>query len=235
MPTTPRYFQVKVALQQRIASLEPGTSLPPERRLATELDTSRTTLRKALAELAAEGVLSSTQGSGNYVSPPKMVHMRQLTSFSDDLGEQGRSVETVMLDSDRVPADPVVAGHLDLPDGTDVHRLTRLRVVNGEPLAIETAHLPGDLPGLAGLVAASGSLYATLRDSFGVRVSEVEDSVQTALATPDQATHLGVTTGTPLLLVSRVSRDPDGALIEWTRSYYRGDRVRFVARGSLDA
>ncbi|GAB91657.1 GntR family transcriptional regulator [Gordonia rhizosphera] len=222
-----------MAVQERIAGLGPGASLPPERRLAAELGTSRTTLRKALAELTAEGVLSSTQGSGNYVAPSKPVLMRQLTSFSDDLQAMGMTVETTLLSAEQAAADAETAAHLGIDVGASVHVLTRLRIVGGEPLALETAHLPGDLPGLAARVDESGSLYATLREDFGITITDVEDCVQTALASPEHATHLQVPTSAPLLLIDRVSRDSDGRIVEWTRSYYRGDRVRFVARGRL--
>lgn len=228
----PRYFQVKLALEKRIAELEPGMSLPPERKLATELGTSRTTLRRALAELTAEGVLSSTQGSGNYVAPPKLVHVRQLTSFSDDLGAAGLTVHSEIIDADQPSADADLATHLDIDKGAPVERLVRLRIVNDEPLALETACLPIPLDGLVDAVTTSGSLYATLH-RFGIEICDVEDSVQTALATPDQGRHLKVATGTPLLLIERTSRDADGRIVEWTRSFYRGDRVRFVARGTL--
>lgn len=232
-PSGPRYFQIKVALENRIAQLPAGTSLPPERKLAAELKTSRTTLRRALAELTAEGVLSSTQGSGNFVAPPKMVHVRQLTSFSDDMTALGGTLESEMLSAATESASDDVAEHLGIDPGAPLHRLTRLRVVNGEPIALETAHVSGELGGLADAVTRRGSLYATLADEFGVHIHEVEDSVQTALATPEQAQHLRVTTGTPLLLIERTSRDAAGTIIEWTRSFYRGDRVRFMARGQL--
>lgn len=232
-PPGPRYFQVKLAVQDRIAGLEPGQSLPPERKLADELGTSRTTLRKALAELTAEGVLSSTQGSGNYVSPPKPVHVRQLTSFSEDLADEGLSVESAVLSAELVPADADVAGHLGVEAGEPVFALTRLRVVEGEPFALETAHLPSRFDDLAARVERSGSLYATLRDDFGVRISDVADTVQTALAVPAQAELLHVPTGAPLLVVHRLSRDAGGAVVEWTCSHYRGDRARFVALGRI--
>ncbi len=232
-PAGPAYFQVKLALEQRIATLEPGMSLPPERKLADELHTSRTTLRKALAELSSEGVLSRTQGSGNFVTPPKPVHIRQLTSFSDDLRDEGKSVESTLLDAGQMVADDVLAERLGITAGAPVEHLTRLRVVADEPLALETAHLPGPLPGLADHVTRRGSLYTTLHADFGITIIDVEDTVQTALATPEQAVHLQVSTGNPLLLIERQSRDTDGRIVEWTRSFYRGDRVRFVAQGRL--
>lgn len=226
----PSYFEVKLELAELIGRLEEGMSLPPERRLAEQLGTSRTTLRKALAELAAEGVLRRTQGSGNFVAPPKVVRVRQLTSLTDDLEAEGLQPVSVVLSLEAVRADATVAAHLEVRPGQRIHRLSRLRIVDSEPLAIEVAHLPGPLPKLAEHLAEKGSLYATLRDCYDRGVVSVEDTVETALATPDQAELLEIGTGQPLLLFHRTGRDRDGGVVEWTRSVYRGDRFRFVAR-----
>jgi GntR family transcriptional regulator len=102
--------------------------------------------------------------------------------------------------------------------------------VGGEPLAIEVAHLPGQLPRLEARLAEKGSLYATLRDCYGHTVAAVEDTVETAMATPEEAELLEIGTGQPLLLLHRTARDASGRVVEWTRSVYRGDRFRFVAR-----
>ncbi|MEE6166976.1 MULTISPECIES: GntR family transcriptional regulator [unclassified Mycolicibacterium] len=229
-PAPPRYFQVKLALADLIAGLDRGASLPPERQLAEQLGTSRTTLRKALAELAGEGVLRRTQGSGNFVAPPKVVHVRQLSSLTDDLKAEGMQPTSQILGLERVRAEPAVAEHLEIAPGERIHLLTRLREVDGEPLAIEEAHLPGELPRLAARLAETGSLYAALRDCYDRGVHSVEDTVETALANPEQAELLRIATGQPLLLVHRTSRDKTGRIVEWTRSVYRGDRFRFVAR-----
>ena len=226
----PRYFQVKVALQKLIGELEHGASLPPERQLAARLGTSRTTLRKALAELAGEGVLRRTQGSGNFVAPRTVVRVRQLTSLTDDVETEGMRPSSRVLSLEQVRADKTVAAHLKIAPGTRIHRLSRLRKVDGEPLALEAAHLPGSLPRFASRLAENGSLYATLRECYGRWVAAVEDSVGTTLTTPAEAELLEVATGQPLLLVERTSRDATGRVIEWTQSLYRGDRCRFVAQ-----
>ena len=116
--------------------------------------------------------------------------------------------------------------------GGAVQCVERLRLVDGVPLAHEQAHLAGDFPGLATELLGRGSLYATLREVYGVELAAVEDTVQTHLAEPDVAALLGVETGHPLLLVHRLGETVDGRLVEWTRSAYRGDRFRFVARAS---
>ncbi|HEY5854300.1 MAG TPA: GntR family transcriptional regulator [Aldersonia sp.] len=227
---TPRYFEVKLALSRLIDGRELGDALPPERILAQKLGTSRTTLRKALAELEAEGKLRRTQGSGTFVAPPKLVQVRQLTSLTDDIGEAGRSLDSRVLELDRVAAHAEVAERLEIAAGERVYRLARLRLVDGDPLAYEIAWLPGELPDFARRLARHGSLYTSLREEYGRELDEVEDSVETALASPAEAELLGIGSGQPVLLIHRLGRDAHDRPIEWTRSVYRGDRFRFVAR-----
>jgi len=228
----PKYYRLKSALLDLLTGASPGTALPTERELAERFATSRTTVRQALAELVVEGRLERTQGRGTFVAEPKLVHVRQLTSYTDDLRSQGRQPSSVILRVDRVPADPAVAEHLQLRPGDKVHRVERLRLVGGEPLAHETAHLPGRLPRLRAELDRRGSLYDTLRDAYGIELTDVEDTVETALASPMEAELLGVDTGLPMLLVHRLAWDADGHPAEWTRSIFRGDRFRFVARAS---
>src|SRR4051794_11594106 len=83
----PKYWLVKEQLRGLVDAGDPGTALPTERELAEQLATSRTTVRQAIAELVVEGLLVRTQGSGTYVAEPRLVHIRQLSSFTDDLGE----------------------------------------------------------------------------------------------------------------------------------------------------
>ena len=111
--------------------------------------------------------------------------------------------------------------------------MERLRTAGEEPIAHEIAHLPGPLPGLDGQLAALGSLYRTLREVYATEIAAVEDVVETALADPVEASLLGVDTGLPMLLVHRTGWAENGQIVEWTRSIFRGDRFRFVARHRL--
>ncbi len=226
----PKYFHVKTQILALIADLSPGDAVPTERDLARELSTSRTTVRRAIAELVADGRVVHTQGSGTFVAPPKLMQVRQLTSFSQDLSSEGWSPGSVLLDIADVPADDELAARLQLPVGHVVHRVERIRTAADEPIAHETAHLPGPLAGLADELAARGSLYATLREAYAVELDVVEDTVETALADPQQAAMLGCDIGLPTLLVHRTGWNVDGRPVEWTRSVFRGDRFRFVAR-----
>jgi GntR family transcriptional regulator len=226
----PKYFQVKGEILALITDLVPGTAVPTERELAERFGTSRTTVRQAIAELVVEGRLERTQGRGTFVAKPKLMQVRQLTSFSRDLQAQGARPGSVLLRLSEEPADEDVAAHLELAPGSPIHLVERLRTAGNETIAHETAHLPGPLPNLSGELALRGSLYVTLDEAYGIVLASVEDIVETALADPVEAHLLGVDTGLPILLVHRTGRDASGRPVEWTRSVFRGDRFRFVAR-----
>ena len=84
----PKYYAVKGELLRLIEGAGVGTVLPTERELAERFATSRTTVRQAIAELVVEGRLERTQGSGTYVAEPKLIQLRQLSSFTEDIGER---------------------------------------------------------------------------------------------------------------------------------------------------
>lgn len=226
----PKYYTVKQALVAMIADLPTGTAIPTERDLASRFETSRTTVRQAIAELVVDGRLERTQGSGTFVARPKVMQVRPLTSFSQERDAEGWRPGSIVLGIEQVAADAEEARHLGVAVGEGIHRVERLRTANGQPIAHEIAHLPGDLPELAQRLAERGSLYRTLREDYGVEIATVEDMVETVLADPVQADLLGVDTGLPMLLIHRTAWDASGRVVEWTRSVFRGDRFRFVSR-----
>ncbi|MGO4587326.1 GntR family transcriptional regulator [Paenarthrobacter sp. 2TAF44] len=229
-PATPKYYLLKTELLASIAGEQPGTLIPTERALAEKYKTSRTTVRQAISELVAEGKLGRIQGHGTFVAPPKITHVRQLTSFSDDAKNQGLRPDSQLLSLATAKADIDVAAHMGLDDGAVVTRLERIRLIDGEPLAHEIAYLPGKLPRFKANLEKAGSLYTALADMYGIHISDVEDTVETALAGPEDVRLLGIEMGAPLLVVHRLARDAAGVPVEWTRSTFRGDRFRFVSR-----
>lgn len=230
----PKYYRVKNEILALIADLAPGSAVPTERELALTFGTSRTTVRQAIAELVVDGRLVRTQGSGTFVAQPKVMRVRPLTSFSQDLQSEGWHPGSVTLGLAEVPADADLADRLSVEPGSLVQRVERLRTAGDDPIAVEVAYLPRPLPGLAERLAEHGSLYRAMREDFGMAVVNAEDTVETALADPVTADLLGVETGLPLLLVQRTGWDADGRVVEWTQSKFRGDRFRFVARQHLD-
>lgn len=229
----PKYYRIKTAILTLIDDLPPGAAVPTERELAEQFDTSRTTVRQAIAELVVEGRLERTQGRGTFVAQPKLMQVRPLTSFSQDLAAEGWQPGSRVLSVTSEPATGELCAHLRIEPGRLVHRIERLRTQADEPIAHEIAHVPGPLAGLTDELARRGSLYRTLAEAYGLHLDAVEDIVETTLADPLTADLLGVDTGLPLLLVHRTAWARDGRPVEWTRSLFRGDRFRFVARHRL--
>ncbi|MGW9405328.1 GntR family transcriptional regulator [Arthrobacter sp. NPDC055585] len=229
----PKYYVLKEQLRALAAQGEPGTLLPTERALAAEYGTSRTTVRQAIAELVAEGVLDRIQGHGTFVAHNRPTYVRQLTSFSEDAAAQGLRSSSRLLGISTVPAEGEAAQQLQVEPGTALTRVERIRFINEEPLAHETALLPGELPDLAEALDRTGSLYAALQESYGVRITDAEDTVQTRLAGPDEVRLLGLEMGFPLLVIHRLGLAGEQPA-EWTCSAFRGDRFRFQARRHRD-
>lgn len=230
----PKYYWVKKEILAMIADLPPGAAVPTERDLAARFSTSRTTVRQAIAELVVDGRLARTQGSGTFVARPKLMVVRPLTSFSQDLQSEGWRPGSVVLDISEVPATSEAAEKLQVVPGATIHRVERLRTSAEEPIAHEVVLLPGPLPGLAEQLALHSSLYRTLHEAYGIDLATAEDTVETALADPLTADLLKVDTGLPLLLINRIGWDGDGRTVEWSIGKFRGDRFRFVSHQRLN-
>ncbi|RFU84783.1 GntR family transcriptional regulator [Streptomyces triticagri] len=227
----PKYYRLKKHLLDMTETLPPGTPVPPERTLAAEFDTSRTTVRQALQELVVEGRLERIQGKGTFVAKPKVSQALQLTSYTEDMRAQGLEPTSQLLDIGYITADDRLAGLLDIAAGGRVLRIERLRLASGEPMAIETTHLSAKrFPALRRSLVKYTSLYTALSEVYDVHLAEAEETIETSLATPREAGLLGTDVGLPMLMLSRHSLDGSSHPVEWVRSVYRGDRYKFVAR-----
>lgn len=229
----PKHYLVQQGLLDLIEGLAPATTIPTERELAERFGTSRMTVRQAIAALVVDGRLQRTQGRGTFVAHPKLMRVRPLTSFSQDAYSDGWRPGSVVLGCAQVAATGDVCARLQVAPGSPVQRLDRVRTAQDEPIAHEVAHLPGPLPDFDQRLDEHGSLYVTMHEAYGMRIATVEDTVETVLADPVEASLLGVETGLPLLLIHRTAWDCNGRPLEWTRSVFRGDRFRFVARHDM--
>ncbi|WP_017973043.1 GntR family transcriptional regulator [Actinopolyspora halophila] len=226
----PKYWGLKQHLLDMLRSMPAGSSIPTERALAAEFDVSRTTVRQALAELTVEGRLLRVQGKGTFAAQPKVAQRLQLSSYTEDMRAQGRQPDSRLLEMNEESAERELAHLLDVPSGSPVLRMRRLRLADEEAMAIETTHLPlSRFKGLTKLIEEGGSLYQVLRQEYGISFASAEETIETALASPEEAELLGADVGLPMLLLSRHSFHRDGTPVEWVRSIYRGDRYKFVA------
>jgi GntR family transcriptional regulator len=230
VPREPKYYTVKRHVLEAIASLQPGAAVPTERELATELRTSRTTVRQALIELVAEGRLVRRQGSGTYVADAKITWPLHLASFTQQAAANGLTASSQLLAVERVRADDELGDRLGVRVGAPLHRIDRLRLADGVPMAVERSLLPAArFPFLGRKIRTAGSLHALLAQDYGVELRRGEETIDTVPAAPREAGLLEADVGVPMFVVRRRSFDASGSAVEWGTSWFRGDRITLVA------
>ncbi|MEO1089541.1 MAG: GntR family transcriptional regulator [Pseudomonadota bacterium] len=225
--TQPRYLRLAADLGERIRRAEwrPGEALPPERRIGSDYNVSRVTVRRALEQLTADGLIEARQGAGTFVTERVRQPLSVLTSFSEDVRARGMAPTSEWLDRGTGIASPEEAIGLGLKPGQGVTRLARLRRADGTPLAIERAALVPDV--LPDPLVVDESLYAALDRRQARPVRAVQRLAAIGLL-GRAAEWLEVAPGSPGLLIIRVGYHADGRPIEYTRSEYRGDRWDFI-------
>jgi GntR family transcriptional regulator len=228
----PLYHQVKNALLHAIEAGQWGANeqLPTEARLAEHYAVSKITVRQALQELAALGYIRREQGRGTFVSPPKFsVGPRELTSFTEEMREHGLAPVSRVLDQKVAPADAEVAAALEIPEGSPVLVLKRLRLAGGEPMGIQTAHIPVAMaPNLPEESFEDTSLYGVLQSKYGLQAAGARETYRAVAAGRADARLLGIPAGAPVFEAERVTVSRAGRPFEFVRSVMRGDRYRIV-------
>ena len=234
---TPLYLQLARSLREHIADggVAAGGALPSERDLVEMSGMSRVTVRKAIEALIQEGILYRKQGSGTFVARRIDHAGAALVSFTAEACARGEQPSVIWIMRRRGAATYAEAMELHVPEDTPVARLSRVRLTNDEPLAIEHAVVPAAL--LPDLDTLGDSLYAALALA-GTRPVSGTQRIRAGLATPTEAGILSIAENAAILRIERVAFDAQGRGVEFTRSAYRGDRFDFVtdlSRSSVQA
>ncbi len=210
-------------------SLDVGQAIPSERRLSEELSVSRLTLRAALDELVREGYLTRRHGSGTYVSRPKIAQPLTLTSFSEDMRRRGMVPGSRTLELTVVSAGARLGRRLQLSPEANVVRVKRLRLADGEPMALEVLYVPADLvPGLGSADLEDRSFYELLAERYNVVIAAGTQTIEPTVTNEEESEALGVPLHSPAFLFERTTFTAAGKPIEFVRSFYRGDRYQLV-------
>ncbi len=212
-----------------IEPLAVGDAIPSERQLGIDLGVSRLTVRAALDELVREGYLVRRRGAGTFVAEPKVAKGIDVSSFSDDMRRRGLVPASRTLDLRAVPAGARLGRMLHVSPAEPVLSIKRLRLADGEPMAIELLNVRASLvPGLTGEDLEQSSFYDLLGSRYNVEIVGGMQTVEPTVTNDEESAVLGVPLHSPALLFERVTRSVAGDVIEFTTSTYRGDRYRLV-------
>lgn len=228
----PYYRQLKEILRADIErrGLRSGDRLPGDHELCEQYEVSRPVVRQALSELQYEGVLQRVKGRGTFVTPKLTSQslVQSLTGLHEDVASLGRSLRSEVRTLLVTAADPDVAARLEVPDGTAVVVLERLRFVDDEPWVYAISHVPAALaPDLVDQDLREQSLYALLERRYGLRLVRSRRAVEAHSAGSSLARDLGVARHAPVLKLTNVSYGTDNRPVETFVAYHRGDRSRF--------
>jgi GntR family transcriptional regulator len=206
--------------------LAPHDVLPAERDLAEALNISRITVRKALHDLAEEGLVVRLPGSGTFVAARQDASSAKLTSFHEEMRARGLEPSDIWLGRSEGEATPSESLALGLSPGEPVYRFSRIRCADGAPIALEYTTAPAFA--LPSVDAVDTSLYESL-GAVGHRPVRALQRLRAVAFTPEQARLLKTADKHCGLLIERRAFLRDGRSVELTQSYYRGDAYDFVA------
>jgi GntR family transcriptional regulator len=206
-----------------------GEQLPSVEQLAENLSVGRSSVREALRALQAKEIVSVIHGKGTFINAPKLGLGSSLFSFSDYMRKIGKDPSSVILKREVVDPDEQVRQSLGLAQSRRVNLLYRLRLADGEPMAIEMSYSSNDaFPDLfSHSWTIHTSLYTLLHTTYGIEFGYSHQKITSVLINETQCHLLQVPVNSPGLLVQETVFSSKDEAIEFTRILYRGDRYEY--------
>lgn len=229
----PLWAQLKSDLLRRLDAGAFDAEFPGEMALAADYGVSRQTVRTALRDLRADGLVLAERGRRPRLADPAEITQPLGTVYSLFASVESAGLrQTSIIRRQDLTADGVVADRLGLEASTPLFRLERLRLAGDEPLALDTAWLPSDLaaPLLDADFTHTG-LYSELAARTGVRLDGGREYIRGVVPTAAEQNLLSIPATTGALLISRVGCAA-GQPVEWRQTLIRGDRFSLLAEFS---
>lgn len=227
----PYYQQLADLLRREISERETRDQvyqLPSENELAERHGITRATVRHALDVLERDGWIFREKGVGSFAAIRRVEHeLTQLVSTTEDMRRRGWSLATQVVSLEQTPGVPYVAHSLELPERAIVYELCRLRLVDGEPLSLQTAYLPVGLCPNLEENDLTGSLYHLLETRYELRLWTGKEILRARCATPYEADLLRIKEDMPVMYMERTTYAANGVAVEYLEAVWRGDRYDF--------
>lgn len=217
----PLYHQIRTRIEADIVSgvAAPNVRLEDETSMASRLEVSRQTVRQALQQLVDRELIVRRRGTGTWIAPPRVSRPFSLTSLSDDLSSSGNTPSTRVLEYEAIVANAEEAERFTIPVASPLVRFKRLRLADGEPLAVMHNVVPAEIAPSWEELETRG-LYEHLRDT--TLIARADQVVTARIADTETAQLLDERQGAPILEVQRTSYGTNGQFIEFGRHTYRG-------------
>jgi len=230
----PLYGRVEAELATEITTglVMPGEQMPTEDGLIARFGVSRITVRRAVANLAARGLVEVRRGKGTFVAHRKITQeLTELSGFVEDMQALGRHPTARVMDKRVVPATEAAARQLGLMVGASVMRIQRVRLADGVGMSFDETYLPLEI----GREIVTNDLevepiFALLEEKYDIPLVEAEYRLEAVAAEAEVAAALQIEMGSPIFMIERTSYSTGGRPVDYERLHYRGDLIRFVTR-----
>ena len=222
----PIYRQIRDALINEIREFyKPGDTLPSESELAERFGVNRHTLRRAVDELVADGLVERYHGKGVFVLEPTInYHIGITTRFTETLESLGHTTASHVLRKQIIPARNGVASRLKIPEGEEVVFIETLREVESKPFCVISHFLPLQVLPTIFENYHSGSLHNFLKEHYGIALVRSESLISSVLPEANDASRLNMPRQAPVLRVKSTNLDIQTKKpIEYAVTRFRGD------------
>ena len=239
----PKYHRIYLVLREQLADGRFAGGLPGELALVAQFGVARVTVRRALAQLASEGLISREAGRGTRPVDANLKtttsQRAHLTGLLENLVSMGLTTSVKVLEVRGISASESVASALQIKPGDEVQKAVRVRSTKEGALSHITTYVPQILAQSFGRRELAKKPILVLLEESGVKVGRAHQTISARLADASVAEHLDVSVGTALLAVRRLIYDEADKPIQWLHGLYRPDRYEYqmaLSRvGNIDA
>ena len=226
----PLYAQLEEILRAAILNGEwkPNHVIPSELELSRTYGVSRMTARAVVTQLVNDGLLRRVQGKGTFVIEQKIATKSlAYVGIREQLERIGYQIATKLLNFKQIEASQTLAATLDIMQGESVHFIERVRFIDGNPIGVHRSYIPKALaPTLKDDKLESEQLCVILQNEFNLKSATVTETLESTLASHEEAQLFKVNTTFPLLILEDVYKTAAGRVFEYTKVLFRGDKVK---------
>jgi GntR family transcriptional regulator len=247
MPMT-KYHQIYLVLREQLHEGRFAQGFPGELALMQQFGVARVTVRRALEQLASEGLIAREPGRGtraldvgasSAAAHGEAGQRAQFTGLLENLVSMGLKTSVAVLDVELVSASANVASALHLQVGDPVQKAVRVRSTREGPLSHITTYVPAGMARKFGRRELAKKPILVLLEEAGVKVGRAHQTISARLADVEVARQLDMAVGSALLAVRRLVYDDQDRPVQLLLGLYRPDRYEYEMQlsrvGSIDA
>ncbi|MEA1914831.1 MAG: GntR family transcriptional regulator [Campylobacterota bacterium] len=211
--------------------LSQNDKLPSENKLCTKFNSTRSTVRQAIAKLKNEGLIYSKKGSGNFVTPNKIRYeLSPTTSFTNEIQKLNKIPASKILDLEMIQADEILAQEFNIDIKSPLLKVSILRYVDDIPFLFTISYLNSSiLEDIDKFIKEYESLTQLFVDEYSIQTVRNHSEIDIIGANPYISEKLNMQSHMPLIKISSSSIDKKTSqVIEYCESYFRSDMAKIV-------